>query len=358
MNNGNLQYIANTISIELLASDISIQKRAGLFDDFGFSGVASSIIDKVKSLFVQDDSPAGWIKAISNILISGALFGVHPLLGIVYAAANALGIDIIGIGKQVLSSVYHAIQGGANVVMSSISNYGKMALDMHDNGLLKTSFTFNRNRNVSRSYRGSGKPRIRDLFMDLFRAGKTGKLKTLVVAIIMWTLKTALFGAGIVGATGLVAGFLKGKTKQEPITAEPTTPEPTETESTTTEPSETEQQLFDKSLNMPPIGLSPSGRGTGIYKNDHDNYMWIVPIVGDLKQTLVMWAKDIYPALSGYEDIIYSSPAFLNIVNKFNEYYDLGASSTLVPKGYVSRKQVVDAFVNDVYQKIKKLTKE
>ena len=109
MHSGALRYVADTIAIEALASDLPIHKEAGLFDSLGFSGVASSIIGKVKSLLVEDDSPKGWIKAITNLLISGALFKVHPLLGIVYVATKALGVDVIGIGKKVLGGIWDAL---------------------------------------------------------------------------------------------------------------------------------------------------------------------------------------------------------------------------------------------------------
>ena len=133
-----LRYIADTIAIESLASDLSIQKHAGLFEELDFPGVATSITSKVKSLLVEDDSPGGWIKAIGNILITGALFKAHWLLGIVYAFANALGLDLVSIGKRILSGISDAIKGGASAVLSSVDYHGKIAIKVYNETFVKT----------------------------------------------------------------------------------------------------------------------------------------------------------------------------------------------------------------------------
>lgn len=353
MSNGNLQYVADTIAIESLASDLPIEKKAGLFDDLGFSGVASSITSKVKSLLVEDDSPMGWLKAIGNLLASGALFKLHPLLGITYVVANAIGVDVIGIGQKVLGGVYDAIKGGANVVMSDIDYQGKIAIGMYNKGLLKEAQLFGRkNKEIDIPFlprKGSSK--IERVFGNLFRVGKRGKMKTLVAAIVIWALKTALLGAGLVAGAGLITSFIKGDSKKKPEAEPETTPEAKPEKPTESEGSGLKQIIEDSKTT--PTGLSPSGRGTDVYENDQSNHVWIVPIIGGLKETLAIWAGDIYPELSGYEDIIYSSPSFSEVLNKFKRNYDLGASSVRVPQEFSSRKQVVDTFAGDVSRKIK-----
>jgi len=351
MSNGNLQYVADTIAIESLASDLPIQKQAGLFDELGFSGVASSIVSKVKSLLVEDDSPTGWIKAIGNLLVSGALFKLHPLLGVVYVTANALGVDIIGIGKKVLGGVYDAVKQGANVVMSDVERYGKVAVSMYNRGLLKEAQLFSRRKRKEIDIpflprKGSSK--IERVFGNLWKVGKKGKLKTLLVAIIIWTLKTALLGAGIVGAAGLVTSFVKGKPQaEEPAAVVEEKPEVKPEKVPKAEPV-ISPGLFDEQP-----GLIPSGRGTDTFENDQNNFVWVVPVVGDIEDTLASWAKDVYEEFEGYDDIIYNSPAFKNTVNRFKRNYDSGASSVLVPRGFTSRKQVVDTFAGDISRKIK-----
>lgn len=352
MSNGNLQYIADTIAIEAMASDLPIQKEAGLFDELGFSGIASSIANKVKGLLVEDDSPTGWLKAIGNLLVSGALFKLHPVLGIVYVVAQALGVDIIGIGKKVLSGVYDVVKGGAGMVMSDIDHQGKIAIGMYNKGLIKESQLFRRRRpEIDIPFlprKGSSK--IERVFGNLLRVGKRGKLKTLLVAIVIWTLKTALLGAGLVGAAGLIKGFIGGqKKKPEQEEAEPKEETPEE------KPAEPEAESLDKLLEKErtPMGLTPSGVGTDTYENDRTRYVWMEPVHGSLQETIAGWAMDIYPELSGYEDIIYSSPAFLGVLGKFRRTYTPGESHVLVPQEFKSQKQVVDTFAGDVSRKIK-----
>ena len=185
------------------------------------------------------------------------------------------------------------------------------------------------------------------MFSKLLSAGKISSLKTLLVAILIWALKTALIGAGLVGGAGFIASFIKGKPNK--TNTVPVAPEVK---------SETEQMLPNESILPTPkesIDLIPSGRGTEQFKNDQEEFVWIVPIIGDLKETLVAWAVDIYPELSEYEDIIYSSQAFSNVLYEFSKN-DTGTSSIRVPGKYTSRKQIVDTFVGDVARKIKGMT--
>lgn len=339
MGNGNLQYVADTIAIEYLASDLPIQKEAGLFEDFGFSGVASSIINQVKGLLVPENTPTGWLKAIANLLISGALFKAHWLLGVVYAFANALGIDIIGIGKQILSKVYDAIKGGDSVVMSDVHYYGKIAMAASNNGYVKRADLF--------GLFGGGKksPKVNTverMFGDLLARGQKRKLSSLIVAIIVWALKTALLGAGLVTGAGLITNFIRGKPDSKETPAEPDKetsslePEQQTKPSEPAAPSDEAAELFSPSSTE----MKQSGR-------------WMTRIIGNLRETLITWATDIYPELSGYEDIIYSSPAFSRVLDKFEEHYDEGEPYMMVPKEFGSKKQVVDTFAKEVLSKIK-----
>ena len=358
MHKGALRYVADTIAIEQLASGLPIHKEAGLFESLGFSGVASTIKEAVKGLAPEDSSPAGWIKAIANLLLSGALFKLHPLLGVAYTAANALGVDVIGIGKQILNGVYQAVKSGAQVALSDIDYYGKIAVAMYNNGLIKESQLFGRrSRNTIDVpfLPRKGASEIERVFGDLFRFGRRRTLKSLIVAIIVWTLKTALLGAGLLGGTKLIVDFIKNKKKE--VSEEPAPEKEPETEESETEESEPEEPSVPSEGLLPSLipGPKASGRGTDVHKNDQQpgGFLWKAPLYGGIAQTLASWAKDIYEGLSGYDDIIYSSPAFMSMVRRFQDNYNPGETSVLVPAGYTSRKQVVDDFAQDVFSRIK-----
>jgi len=353
MHKGALRYVADTIAIESLASDLPIHKEAGLFDSLGFSGIASTITNAVKGLMPDDTSSGGWIKAIGDLLISGSLFKLHPLLGIVYGAARALNVDVIGIGKKILSGIYSAVAGGANVALSDVDHHGKIAIGMYNQGLLKKA---RRRGEIDISFFGKGNSKIERVFGNLFRIGRRGTLKTLLVAIVIWTLKTALLGAGILGAAGLITSFVKGQTKDK--TEQAPVAEMEEAESELESP-DTSSSIFQEN------DLNTSGRGTNEYPNLHNGAphlkrpqptgasLWVVPIYGSIEQTLTEWAVDIYPELSGKEYIMYKTPSFMSMVRKFRENYEPGARNMLVPSELTNRKQVVDTFARDVSRNIK-----
>ena len=343
VNNGNLQYVFDTIVIESLASDLPIQKQAGLFEDLGFSDVASSITSGVKKLFVKDDSPSGWIGAIGNILTTGALFKLHPLLGIVYAVAKELGVDIIGIGKKMLSGIAGLFKGSANVTMSDIDRQGKIAIAIYNKSLLKEAQLFGKKR--PKRFRPTGGSKIERLFGSLSSSGKTGLLRRLLGAIVVWTFKTALFGAGVVGVVGLAANFIRGKDKKE-------TPEAETAETTTTND---ESQREEASTNTSPVPKAVEAPTNG---------RWMPRIIRNVETTLLLWTKSLYDTLGGkkisntaeYDDIIYNTPAFMRMVEMFERNYVPGDDLAMAPSNFQSRKQVVDTFVDDVFRRLKGMT--
>lgn len=354
MRNDLLRYTAETIAIENLGSDLVFKKEAGLFQDLGFSGVASSIASHVKNLLVEDDSPSGWLKAITNLLVSGALFKFHPLLGLTYGVAQALGLDLISIGKSALSGLVGAAKGVGPISLSNVEYCGKVAIAKYNSDFVKTAQMFGR-RNTQKIdipfLPSKGNSKIENVFGNLFRIGKRGKLKTLLVAILIWTLKTALLGAGIIGGAGLVSNLIKGKSSDKDKAAPE---EAGKSEETEKEPLK-ENGNVEKPLLNPvekPL-LTPSGSGSSEFRND-SQFVWIVPIIDDIANTLALWAEDIYPELSGYKSIMYETPSFNSVVSELEQRYEPAIKGSLVmPRKYTSRKQVVDQFVDDVSQKLK-----
>jgi len=354
---GALRYVADTIAIESLASDFPIHKEAGLFEDLGFSGVASTITDAVKSLMPDDASPGGWVKAIGDLLVSGALFKLHPLLGIVYAVARHLGVDVIGIGKKILSGVYSAVKSGAQVALSDIDYHGKIAVAMYNKSLIKEAQLFGKRKDIDIPFLPrKGGSKIERVFGNLFRAGRRGKLKTLVVAIVIWTLKTAILGAGILGGAALVTNLIKGKSKDKTEQVAQKKKEESIEEQIKHTPAQDEEFEPDSEISLRSIfqktksGPKANGRGTREFKNDQSpgGFIWKVPIHDTIQNTLAAWAKDIYKDLIGHDDAIYKTPSFMSMVKRFQNNYISGESSVMVPAGFKTRKSVVDTFAKDV----------
>lgn len=338
---GKLQQIYDEAIITAIASsdDLDIIKQAGLWDDLGFDGIASSIKGLVQKHVVKEDSAGGYLDALGSVLLSGALFKVHPVLGIAYAVANAMGIDVGGIISNVFDAVKGAVNGGGTLSESSFDSIVKSAKYNPDLTKLaqKVDVPF-----LPR--KGSGV--IARIFGNLFSRGMKTKASFLAKGIIIWALKTALLGAGLLTATGVATNFIKGivggDDKEKPDVETKTTPEEEGAGLAYVAPTAT-----SPSTPRSTSRLRPSGAGERKFKNDANN-MWIVPLVNrNVPDTLLAWTEEIYPQLSGYDNIISRSPAFRRAVallrqNKSNANPD----SLLIPPGITSRKQVVDLFAH------------
>ena len=62
MQRGALRYVAETMVIDDLASDLPIEKTAGLFEDVGFSSISSSIVSKIKQTIGHQSDAEDWAK--------------------------------------------------------------------------------------------------------------------------------------------------------------------------------------------------------------------------------------------------------------------------------------------------------
>ena len=80
--------------------------------------------------------------------------------------------------------------------------------------------------------------------------------------------------------------------------------------------------------------------------------MWIVPLVnGNVEDTVLAWAVDVYPQLQGKESKLESMPGFDYTVNILAQHFDSNNPKYLViPEGYHSRKEIVDLFSKDAEQ--------
>jgi hypothetical protein len=343
MRKDTLQYISDTIAIEALAKNAEITKQAGLFETLGFDSVSDSITNLVKQEGPADDSQSGWASTIQRILINGTLFRAHPLLGAINIAAEWAGIDLIAIGKKILSGIFGSLTSNASINFADVDRYAKIAIRKQ---------AFFGSRRGGGLFGGNQTDEVKTILRNLSQISGRGRFKTLLIAVLVWTLKTALVGAGVVGAAGLIKSFIKSRPKKKQEHKEE--PETEHRES---------PEHRHKPVKKEPISLIHSGAGNRRFKNDWVNYRWEIPLFGSLADTIVEWAVDMYGELSGYEDIIYDSPAFKRVIDILSEpQYDkrgneikAGLGKHFIPKGFASRKQIVDAFVRDVSKQIKNM---
>ena len=168
------------------------------------------------------------------------------------------------------------------------------------------------------------------------------KRKRLLVSFIIWFVKNILKGAGLLLVGGMIAGALHGD-KKPPQPAQ-TAPVIQPAQTTTTIPIAMQRSVS-------PAGLDPSGRGEKYFKNDDGN-VWIVPLYGNVKNTLTLWATDVYPQLKGREQEINSLPSFNRVANILEENIDPKAPNYLImPPGFNRRIDVVNLFAGDIKPK-------
>jgi len=320
-----LQFISDTIIMERLASDFTLTKRADLFGDIGFKSIASSIVEKVKGLLKGEKS---WGKAILDMLVTGALFKLHWILGLAYAIAGAMGIDLIAIGKDLLSGVVGKVSSGS----ITLSDVDIIAARIPYHRMPKKHASLKKFAKQSRT-------ELVRLMKGLLKGGRRNTLGSLIKAIFIYFFKSILIGAGLIAGVGLVSGLVggigKGK-KEEPKAVPSGTPEVPSPKA--------------------PSRAPEYKHKTKVFRNDAKN-MWFVPIVGGtIDNTLLAWAEDVYPnRLSGYEDIISSLPSFRSTVEVIKRNYSARVpNSVLMPTEFKSRSQVVDRFARDAFREIQK----
>lgn len=354
-----LQELSDDILIDGIASEIEITKTAGLFETLGLDEAASSIKSTVKSEIAGLDSTEDVLGAVGNLLVTGTLFKVHPVLGFAYAIAEALGVDIGGMVTSVIGAIK---QKGGPLLESEFNPIAKSAM-LSPQVLIKEAQWRRSNSPtipffggwLGESSRYGKSSLIARVFGDLFRKGKRLKASWLAKGLIMWVLKTALLGAGLLLATkgAVQAGkrLFDDKSTTETETEEGSgsayTPE---TESS----DQNQQELVPKSWSKKLLQVKP-GFSEKKWANDDDN-AWIIdlsPGNGTIEGTLLAWTQDIYPQLGKLYQIIPSFPSFQQTVAILkNNYSGRTPNSLLVPTKFNSRKQIVDTFAKDVAEHV------
>jgi hypothetical protein len=327
-NQSNYKTIANFEALQFHSNKLI--KTAGLFEDLDFPGVASSIMSGVKNLISpDDDSPMGLLKGLGGVIASGALFKLHPILGIAYTAAKALGVDVIGVAKSVIETLIDKVRAGKSLVMDDIqvsaSTYSSIIkLGWPDSyrkpGLSSIKVPF---------LPTKGSSMIEKVFGNLFELGKRKQLGLLLVGIIIWTIKTSLLGLGLVGI-GAASKFVGDKVIN---TLKPSNEQSTE------ESEDKPTRLVEQKPQF-----SSSGKGEKYFKNDAA-HIWVVPLINnDVEQTLKAWTNEIYPEIDNVE-ILPSFHSTVRLLLRNNNNKE--QNSIAIPQGFNTRKQIVDLFAKD-----------
>lgn len=376
MNKGELQYISDSLLIEKLAAmEFGIVKEAGIFDMLG--GVASSIKNQVQE-HVSKDHPGGVAGGVLSLMAPAVLFRLHPLLGILYLIGTAFGFDITTIFGKIMALIKPKLESGQSISPEEVNDIGKSVVasvagpmeatassdlleHLRINPIMKIAqksdlSSFLREMTNSQNSAAQALPKvpwlmgdkgaspIQSIFGELFQQRRTGKAKWLLGGFVVWIIKTILAGAGLLAVTGAVSNMLGHKTDNANQKSDVSSKEKNETVPAST----------DTKTTVPDVQLKASGRGEQVFTNDANN-IWVIPLVSaSIPDTLITWAIDVYPSLQGHDNEIESSPSFQRLVNLLHTNQKPTSPNNLVmPKGYTSRKQVVDSFIGDVARSLK-----
>lgn len=353
-----LQYLSDSKVIEILFSDSSVVKEAGLFEDIGFPSIAGAIKDFARGVADKDGS-SGYVDTIINTLGTGILGRIHPLLGLFSAiASSAFGFNISSIFGRFKRMLRQHFSSSDSLSLGQADQLAREAVGLQVSASLDPALDSLESYGFEvlarpRRFRGrkidipmiaeKGKPLLVKVF------GNLGALrgKTLAAGILVWFLKTFLLGAGLVTA-GVGAKMLYDKGKE--VVTDESSPEAQEEKTYDHEPTQTVSRPATPKYTVKQTGstFKPSGAGTKYFPNSGGS-LWVVPLIGrSINNTLIEWALDIYPESAKVEHLFEKSDDFQRTVSLLKRNYNYRDPDNLVmPRQFHSRKQVVDSFIED-----------
>lgn len=348
-----LQFIDDTLLVE----SFLLTKEAGLVSDS-----LGSIANLVKTYVVDKidtSTPEAIGRSILKLMAPAIIFKVSPILGsALIFASQAFGFSLDTIWDGIKSMIAPKIERGEPVSAGEINQAANQYLSQEATADLFHDLRILQKNGLEKIAQVGGPwllPKKHDSVLHrIFGFLGPGRGRNLAVGFIAWFIKSILAGAGLLVAAGGITEALGLKYKQEP--GQDPSIKQDHTEVFKTPPAQVVPAMY-----LPPSrshSLKDSGRGSVYHKNDAQS-VWMVPLYGGIKNTLVLWARDVYPELNGKENLIANNSAFIKIVNMLSQYVNSRHPNYLiVPPGLNTRKQIVDLFAGDVSQSIPKQLSE
>lgn len=348
-----LKYLADSELVDRVAYiDAALYKEAGYLSDT--LGSVSNAVQNYVLNRVDTSSPVEAGKGLLDIMAPAMFFSVHPLLGVLVAVAESFGFNLSDVLSKIVDVIRPSLEKGEPVESSKINEAAGLSATAadgfadlrklaQDGSLYKHAQLFGRRRRNYGAYNS--------VLYRVFEFLTPMKRRTLFTSFIIWFVKTLLKGAGMLLIGGVLANALRPK--KEAPTQPSTQPMPAE-------PSQAPATM-PASYQVPApvtVNWAASGRGEKYLKNDAEN-AWMVPVFGNVKNTLLLWATEIYPELKGREQEISSIPSFNRIANILEENMDPSSPNWLVmPAGFNRRIDVVNQFAKDIPPAKKETTDE
>lgn len=351
---GEVQYVSDTILLEETFQVLAEFNHPGLEKyAFDLASILPSIGNWVSSHTGErfHSEPSSVLRTITDLVVPGIAFGIHPLLGALVSAAEYFGYDLASIYDKIKSAILPDIKAGNPVSPEKINSVAQSAIPevseappeppeeegqaddllyplraMRDRGeLTKEAIGTGY---VARNRAEGGWLNPLKGLLNLFSARRRGNI---IVGLLVWFLKTVLLSAGLLAVAGAVLP------KKNPITGQ---------EPAATPPGES---LTQSDVSKP----ASTGAGSYIYKTQPGD-LWIEDLAGRQPQEMILqWALQSYPSLSQYRSIILNTPSFWNAVRKATENWRPGQVDVSIPDPFKKRDDVVSLFIDDVFKAIK-----
>lgn len=330
-----MSQINNHLDLQILGIlDDSLVKNAQ-------SGLISGVVDKIKTYVDHNVDPDDKTGSFINMLMPGLISTTFGLLGlgkislIMGFLARMFNFDLAGILRSIWSELKSEISGGKPTTSEKVNAIVQNAVPS-----AATPMTATQSLRMAKMVKMSFNQYQQTGLMIVLAAKPN---PTLLSRILSFIFKVLLASASLMVA-GDVANHLIGRPNaiDNPIRGGQPVGEGTDTPTSTPEP---QQTIFP---------LNPAYQNATL---NSDTTNWTEAVdnsESSIAQMLQGFAKDVYQGLDGYQSQIQSSPLFQNVVQTISWYNHQhpGSPIIFIPRIFTTKKQLVDAFISDVANKV------
>jgi hypothetical protein len=347
INQREVSFCVDTLLVETVLCDDRMYKKAGLITD---------LLSKVKTYFMAHIDKEHPVESVLKLLAPGALWLLMQGIGLgkwgffLGLLTDYLHIDIPGMLGGMFSGLKDEISSGKKMSSDQIDSIGQQVAQQHATADTGDETALSNDHRVYTSLELLEEARFMRLALIQYERQKMRLLKeggdennlfgfggarsrstSLLAKIIGWIFKLALASAGLMVA-GDVANTVMGNPSalsgtyqegQTPASGEPAVP----------------AGPVSKQTKFPSKGDSPIPATWPIVNNETN-----------IENMVVQFAKDVYSGLDGKEDLIRNTAGFKVVVREIAWYnvHSPGTSVVMIPSGFVSKKRLVDYFIDDV----------
>ncbi len=331
----------NHIDLQLLEIlDPSLVKNAQ-------SGLMAGVVDKIKTYVDHNIDPDDKTGSFINMLMPGLIsttFSVLNLgkIGLILGfLARIFNFDLAGILRSIWAELKGEIEGGQPTTSNKVNSIVQNAVQSQSTGEPIAPMTATQSLRMAKLVKMSFDQYQANPLMMVFAAKPSPSLLSRLLSFIF---KVILASAGLMVA-GDIANHLIGRPNaiDNPIRGGQPVGEGTETENTLLV--EPQQTVFP---------INPSYQNT---TRNSDSSNWTEAVENNessIAQMLQSFAKEVYQGLDGYQSQIQANPLFQNVVQVISWYNHQHPNSPIVfiPRIFTTKKQLVDAFIGDVANKL------